>query len=226
MKKLFTLALLSKKHVFLLVMTFCSMLCLTMMSYLEIISLGVLMDLKPKQEQVAIAELIKTKDVTGIRDGLLTQVKDYLQLNESITNLVIFLVAVAALKGISLFANRFSAELVSIRVSKDLRQSYFDHIQKLPLEFYHKYETGSLSARVVADGTSIAESINSFLTNYLQTPFAALITLGTCFVISVKLSLLIFFGLPLLALPIIFLAKRIKKIARQLQKNQESFTRY
>ena len=36
-------------------------------------------------------------------------------------------------------------------------------------------------------------------------------------------SLIIFFGFPLIIAPIIFLARRVKRISKQIQKNQESF---
>src|SRR5207244_10487169 len=59
--------------------------------------------------------------------------------------------------------------------------------------------------------------------NYFQTPFAFVTTFTLCFVISWKLSMAVFFGFPLLIIPIIFLAKRIKRISKQIQKKQEAF---
>jgi ABC-type multidrug transport system fused ATPase/permease subunit len=80
-----------------------------------------------------------------------------------------------------------------------------------------------LSSRVVGDAGQIATSINSVLTNYLHTPFTILMTLVLCFFISWQLSMVIFFGIPMIVLPITFLAKRVKRASRQLQSNQEKF---
>ncbi len=44
-----------------------------------------------------------------------------------------------------------------------------------------------------------------------------------CFYLSWQLSLVIFFGVPLIIFPIVFLARRVKRISRQLQNNQEGF---
>ena len=44
-----------------------------------------------------------------------------------------------------------------------------------------------------------------------------------CFITSWQLSLIIFLGFPLIVFPILFLAKRVRRIARQLQKSQEIF---
>jgi putative ABC transport system ATP-binding protein len=131
---------------------------------------------------------------------------------------------VALFKASMLFFNRFNARLIAIRISRDLRQEYFEHIQSLPMDFYQKYNIGSLSSRVVGDAALIAEAVNACLVNYLQTPFTVLTTLTLCFLTSWRLSLIIFFGLPCILLPIIFLAKRVKRISKQIQQNQERFS--
>ena len=122
-----------------------------------------------------------------------------------------------------MFSSRFGAKLLAIRISRDMRQSYFEHLQKLPISFYQDHNIGALSSRVVNDAYMIADSINSMLINYLQTPFAFISTLILCFVVSWQLSVAVFFGFPLLIIPIIFLAHRIRKVSRQIQKKQETF---
>lgn len=150
-------------------------------------------------------------------------VDDWIPIGSSVKALAIFIVIVAFFKAISLFCQRFSSRLVAIRISRDLRQSYFEHIQALPMEFYHQYNMGSLSSRVVGDAALVAEALNACLVNYLQTPFTVISTLTLCFYTSWRLSLIIFFGFPLIIGPMIFLARRVKRISKQIQKNQETF---
>ncbi len=153
-----------------------------------------------------------------------TSVIDHaIPISSSLKALAFFLVLVALFKAISLFCHRFSSRLVAIRVSRDLRQHYFEHIQSLPMDFYQKHHIGSLSSRVVGDAALIAEALNACLVNYLQTPFTVLSTLSLCFYTSWQLSMIIFVGFPLIVYPIIFLARRVKRISKQIQKNQESF---
>jgi len=137
--------------------------------------------------------------------------------------LLVTLICVAIFKAIWLFTSRYMTQLLAIRTSRDLRQMYFEHIQSLPMSFYQKYDLGSLSSRVVGDAGQISTSINSFLTNYLQTPFTLISCLSVCFYLSLKLSLVVFVGIPLIVVPIIVLAKRVKRVSRQLQSNQEKF---
>lgn len=142
----------------------------------------------------------------------------------NIKAIVIILLCVAVFKAIWLFASRYTTQLLAIRVSRDLRQQYFEHIQSLSMSFYQQHNIGSLSSRVVGDAGQIASSINSCLTNYLQTPFTIVTCLFALLYLSWQLSLVIFLGLPLIVYPIVFLARRVKKISRQLQSNQEKFT--
>jgi len=142
----------------------------------------------------------------------------------NIISLAVMILIISLFKAVTYFANRFSIKLVSIRLSCDLRQEYFEHIQSLPMSFYQKYNMGTISSRVVGDAVFIAEAINACLVNYLQTPFTFISTLTLCFLTSWELSLIVFFGCPLLIVPITFLARRVKRVSRQIQSNQESFT--
>jgi len=160
---------------------------------------------------------------TNPLNWILNKVKQKFQFASNIKALVLLLLCVAIFKAIWLFASRYTTQLLAIRISRDLRQQYFEHIQSLPMSFYQQHNIGSLSSRVVGDAGQIATSINSWLTNYLQTPFTVVTCLMMCFYLSWQLSMVIFFGVPLIIMPIVFLARRVKRVSRQLQTNQERF---
>lgn len=161
---------------------------------------------------------------TGLLNKIMQKVGFRFDLEKNILTLILVLVAVALFKAISLFFSRYITQLFSIRITRDLRQQYFEHIQSLPLSFYQEQNLGSLSSKAVGDAGQIASSLNSCLTNYLQAPFTIFSTLAACFYLSWQLSMIIFLGLPLIILPVIFLTRRVKRISRQIQKNQETFT--
>ena len=163
------------------------------------------------------------KKETNPLNLLLYAFKEKFALSNNIKAIVFLLLMVAIFKAIWLFGSRYSTQLLAIRVSRDLRQQYFEHIQSLPMSFYQQHNIGSLSSRLVGDAGQIASSLNSCLTNYLQTPFTIITSLFVCFYLSWQLSMVIFVGLPLIILPIVLLARRVKKVTRQLQTNQERF---
>jgi ABC-type multidrug transport system fused ATPase/permease subunit len=171
----------------------------------------------------AVSYLAEHGKETNPLNWILCSIKQNFNFSNNVKALVLVLVCVAVFKAIWLFASRYTTQLLAIRISRDLRQQFFEHIQALPMSFYHKHNIGSLSSRVVGDAGQIATSINSWMTNYLQTPYTIVTCLSMCFYLSWKLSLVIFFGVPLIIVPIVFLARRVKRISRQLQSNQERF---
>lgn len=173
-------------------------------------------------KQDAAAFLAKKKETNPL-SWILNKAKRKLEISRDVVALVGMLICVAVFKAVWLFASRYTTQLLAIRVSRDLRQYYFEHIQSLPMSFYQQYNIGTLSSRVVGDAAQISLSINSCLTNYLQSPFTIFSCLLMCFLISWKLSLVIFFGVPLIIIPIVFFARRVKRVSRQLQRNQERF---
>lgn len=260
MKLLLQAALRSRKHLSLLIVTFVTLIVLTVASQMEMFALGVLsnngadffalfsteqthnhqqdgVSLKTVQTQwdqidkegtgvitkaQASAYLASSKQSNPL-NWILQVFKQHFQFSNNISALVIVLLCVAVFKAIWLFASRYTTQILAIRVSRDLRQQYFEYIQSLPMSFYQKHNIGSLSSRVVGDAGQIATSINSWLTSYLQTPFTIITCLSMCVYLSWQLSLVIFIGVPLIILPIIFLARRVKRVSRQLQTNQERF---
>lgn len=160
---------------------------------------------------------------TSIIQKAATFLDAHFDIHTNLVRLAFVLIFVSVFKAIALFLNRYFTKVVSIRVSRDLRQQYFEHIQSLPMTFYHEYDIGSLSSRVSGDAGVVAGAINSMLLNYIQTPFAIVSTLLACFYISWKLSLVIFIGFPVIIFPIIYTARKIKAISKQMQRNQEGF---
>lgn len=174
-------------------------------------------------KQDASTYLAQKRDHNPLK-WIMNKIGGWLDIEKNFSLLISILVAVAIFKAVTLFFARYITQLLSIRVTRDLREQYFKHIQSLPLSFYQEQNLGSLSSRAVGDAGQIASSLNSCLTNYLQTPFNIITTLAACFYLSWQLSLIIFFGLPLIVLPVIFITKRVKSISRQIQRKQETFT--
>lgn len=138
--------------------------------------------------------------------------------------LALFLLIVALTKATALFFQRFLAQAVAIRVSRDLRADYFKALQKLPMSFFHAYDMGNLSSRVITDSASIAQALNSLMVNYIQAPVILLVSLGVCLSISWRFSLVVCVAFPTFILPILLVAKKIKAVSKKIQKSQDKFT--
>jgi len=160
----------------------------------------------------------------GLLDRGVAIIQKWVPIHSSAWAFIGVLVFVALFKAATLFSYRFGTKLFTIYMCRDIRQQYFEHIQALPMSFYHNHNIGALSTRAMNDAYIIADGIHSALVNYVQTPFAVLSALILCFAISWQLSCIIFFGLPILVGPIIFIARRIRRLSWQMQKKQEAFS--
>lgn len=171
-----------------------------------------------------IETYLAEKQKLGVVDQALSYLQKTFPLEKHVSILIITLLSISLFKAIMLFLYRFGVRYFSIQISKSVRSEYFEHIQKLPMSFFQQHNIGALSSRAVNDGYIIADGINSTVVNYIQTPFAFISTLTVCFFISWKLSCLIFLGFPFLIIPIVIIARRIRGLAKQLQKKQEAFS--
>jgi ABC-type multidrug transport system fused ATPase/permease subunit len=216
MKLLLKAAFRNRHHLTLAILTFLSLIGLTLSNQIEMFALGAISNTGLE------AHVAKLKETNPLLP-LLAKIKTFFSLNGNFKALVIMLVFVAAFKGVWLFLSRYASQILAIRVSRDLRKQYFEHIQSLPMSFYQEHNIGGLSSRVVSDANQISTSLNSLITNTLQMPFTILTSLMLCFFHSWQLSLVIFFGIPLIILPIVTLARRVKRVSRQLLTNQEKF---
>jgi ABC-type multidrug transport system fused ATPase/permease subunit len=173
-------------------------------------------------KESATTYLASLKDSNPLQ-WVMAKIKTEWNISGNFQAMIYILIFVAIFKAVWLFLSRYMSQILAIRVSRDLRKQYFEHIQSLPMSFYQEHNIGSLSSRVVTDANQISLSLNALATNVLQTPFTVVTTLFFCFCLSWKLSLVIFIGVPLIILPIVTLAKRVKRVSRQLQSNQEKF---
>ncbi len=159
------------------------------------------------------------------RQGLLQRINRFLdrhfRIYDNLAKLAGVVIVVALIKAMALFGYRYFTQVVSIRVSRDLRQRCFEHVQTLPMSFYHRFEIATVATRVTGDAGSVASSINSLLTNYIQTPFAILSTFLALLYISWKLTIVIVLGFPLIILPVVYIARKIKHLAESMARSNE-----
>jgi len=252
MKQLIKSAFSTKHQKKLMAIAITFMILLTFASQLEIIALGVIAKKGPdffelfgsKTQIVSKVELEKKwGEIDLEKKGAITKEDldayiarekkgDIIQrvlsffplLGSNIVYLAFFVALIASLKAIMLFGYRYTTKLSAIETSRLLRERYFQHIQTLPMRFYQKHNIGTLSNRAVGDAYLISEASHSLITNYLQTPLTIVSTLFLCFVTSWQLSIFIFLGIPLIAVPIYYLTRKVKKVSLQILRKQELFS--
>jgi ABC-type multidrug transport system fused ATPase/permease subunit len=102
-----------------------------------------------------------------------------------------------------------------------IRSSLFQHLQRLPIDFFGKYQTGAISSRLVTDANMAQDVINVAGTNL----FMDVTTLGSItavvFSMSWKLALVAYCSLPLYLIMQKFTGTRMRDYAKESRKRME-----
>ena len=121
---------------------------------------------------------------------------------------------VAVLFALIGLASRYLSSRVGEGLIFDLRVKLFDHVQRMPVAFFTRTQTGALISRLNNDVVGAQNA----LTNTLGSVVSSAITLGTTIVamliLSWQITLLALFVLPLFLLPSKRAGRRLQRLSR------------
>lgn len=126
--------------------------------------------------------------------------------------LVVFIV-----QAIFSFIHRLTLSYVGEKAIADIRVEVFSHLQSLSLKFFADYRTGEIVSRLTSDVTllqsAITENVVALLRQALTLVGASLLL----FVLNWRLTLIILTGIPLISLTMVWLGRKIRAAAKQVQ---------
>lgn len=122
---------------------------------------------------------------------------------------VALIVGSQILSGVFLFCQRRTLINMSRYIEYDLRQDFYAHLQRLPLQFFQRHRTGDLMARATNDLSAVRQIVGPAIMYSEQTLFRVLIILPLMFQISVKLTLIILMTMPLVTLTVKYFGHQI-----------------
>ncbi|MBO0806343.1 MAG: ABC transporter ATP-binding protein [Nocardiopsaceae bacterium] len=113
------------------------------------------------------------------------------------------------------FVNRwFSAKLGQSLIC-DLRTEVFQHVQRQPLAFFTRAQTGSLVSRLNSDIVGAQQAITTTLSGVLSNVLSLLVILGTMFYLSWVISVIALLMIPLFILPAKAIGRRLQRLTRE-----------
>ena len=115
------------------------------------------------------------------------------------------------------YARFYLVSWLGERVTADLRRRVFDHLLTLPPSFFESGRTGEVISRLTNDTTQIETVIGSSASMAVRNALLLLGGLVMLAVTSLKLTLLVLIGVPLVVAPILLFGRRVKRLARQSQ---------
>jgi ATP-binding cassette subfamily B multidrug efflux pump len=123
---------------------------------------------------------------------------------------VVLLIGIAVVQGGLMFGQELLLMRSAVRVERDLRSALFDHLQKLPMEFFQTHSTGELMAKIGNDLTAAVTGTAQALMFSLDSLFALVIILPLMAKISGGLTALAFAPLLLVVVSTLLLQRKIR----------------
>jgi ATP-binding cassette subfamily B protein len=134
-------------------------------------------------------------------------------------DLVIELAAVAAglalfTAGLSLYQRRVSA-IIGEGLIYDMRAKVFRHIQRMPIAFFTRTQTGALVSRLNNDIIGAQAAFTTMLSNVVGNLLTVLIVLGVMFWLSWQITLIALVLLPAFLIPARFVGRKLGTLTKE-----------
>jgi ATP-binding cassette subfamily B protein len=115
------------------------------------------------------------------------------------------------------FAQRWFSARIGEGLIYDMRVKVFDHVQRMPLAFFTRTQTGALVSRLNSDVLGAQQAFTSTLSGLVSNVVSLVFTAAVMFTLSWQITALALVLLPLFVLP-------AKRVGRQLQQiTRESY---
>ncbi|NQT10154.1 MAG: ABC transporter ATP-binding protein [Desulfobacteraceae bacterium] len=129
----------------------------------------------------------------------------------------IVVIIIYLLRGLGMYGQTYLMNYVGESVIRRLRNSLYDHIQDLPISFFHKEKTGVLMSRVTNDVGVIKSMVSTAVTGALKDAFTIVGLTMVIFYRDWKMALFAFIVLPIAFIPVVEFGRRVRKISTGCQ---------
>jgi subfamily B ATP-binding cassette protein MsbA len=123
------------------------------------------------------------------------------------------LVLLFVVKGLSFYGYNYLLSKVGQSIIKDMRNQIYQHVQSLPLAFFHKTPTGELISRVISDVFLIQGTVSRVLVGVIKDFFQMIGLVAVIFYMNWLLALISVIFLPLLLYPIIQFGRKHRSLS-------------
>ncbi|MDG1841882.1 MAG: ABC transporter transmembrane domain-containing protein [Crocinitomicaceae bacterium] len=136
---------------------------------------------------------------------------------ESINEITIALFLLFAFQSVFSFFRIVLFTNVTENVLKDLRNSAFEKLLLMPMNFYNKNKVGELTSRLSNDITQLQDTLRVTVAEFFRQFFVVFGGAVFLFFISWKLSLIMFATVPVMALVAVIFGRFIRKLSKKTQ---------
>ena len=175
--------------------------------------------LKPYRRRIivaAIALVVAAIAMLGVGQGLRAVIDRGFSAGDPawLDRALMAMFGVIALLAAATYTRFYNVSWLGERVTADLRRRVFDHLLTLPPSYFEQGRTGSVISSLTSDTTLIESAIGSTLSIALRNALILIGGLAMLFTTSLKLTLMVLAGVPLVVAPIVLFGRRVRRLAR------------
>jgi subfamily B ATP-binding cassette protein MsbA len=162
--------------------------------------------------------------VSDLHQAVIGSLLDEANPNAALRNIIIVILVAVTLKNLFVWASGQLGAQLQEYVTRDLRNSLYAHLQRLPLGFYVRTKTGDILARVLNDTQQTKQVITQAVTQSIQSAAVVLTTIVVLLRMSWQLTLLALVVAPLLIALLQPLLRKLRKGHRRLSNQYGEMT--
>jgi ATP-binding cassette subfamily B protein len=132
-----------------------------------------------------------------------------------VVRIALFIAGLAVLDAAFSVAMRWYSARIGEGVIYDLRSRVFEHVQRMPLAFFTRTQTGALVSRLNNDVIGAQRAFTSTLSGVVSNIIGLVLTAGVMLSLSWQITLLSLVMVPLFVLPARRIGRRLQEITRE-----------
>jgi ATP-binding cassette, subfamily B, bacterial len=132
-----------------------------------------------------------------------------------IVSLALLVAALAVADAVLSLGQRFVSARIGEGLIYDMRTKVYDHVQRMPLAFFTRTQTGALVTRLNNDVLGAQEAFTDVLSTVIGNLISVTFILVVMFFLSWELTLVSLLLLPMFVLPARWLGRRLQSITRE-----------
>ncbi len=144
-----------------------------------------------------------------INEGILAHRADL------IVGLALLVAGLAVADGALSLVQRYVSSRIGEGLVYDMRSQLFSHVQRMPLAFFVRTQTGSLVSRLNNDVQGAQEAFTDVLSTVVGNLISVALVLAVMFVLSWQLTLVALLLLPAFLIPARWMGRRLESIMRE-----------
>jgi ATP-binding cassette subfamily B protein len=129
--------------------------------------------------------------------------------------LCVLVAGLALVEAGAMYVNAWCSGRIGEGLVYDLRTKVFEHVQRQPLAFFTRAQTGSLVSRLNTDVVGARQAVTTLLSQSVSVVLTLILVLAAMFYLSWQITLAALVMIPCFLLPARLIAGRLQRLTRE-----------